>query len=608
MMDKLGFVCAVLGTLGTAACSTTQGSSASSFAGLGTNFKPAYKTFDGTFYQTLDMGRVSEGHYAFSEKDVATLALKRDPGRAHGFIGVAHSSIYQTDGSTRNLVIDPAITTPLEKLKEDLIAAWGGPAPDIKLFVAAERSYHGQAYPENFIVLPIGALIDVTMPTEGSPAGEEGEIAAFMAHELAHILLGHYKRVEETDARRKLNNSASALTLAGIALDGGKFEKRGDQFQFVMTNEKQSQALMQRATLYSALASEANTLFTASQSREQEDHADLLAADLLARAGYQPTKLSDFLQRSSSGQQKAEIALDQMSTQQKLVNQQLAQSLGAGKGNEWIDLGASLAVSASVNLRDRLSQTHRSTDQRRENLNGYLTRMTETSLADAADADATTQSYRKSLLGESAPKTAVLPKLKSGRAKSLIEAYAAAFAADRQLASADPAVMEGARAGLERARKLSGGREPEILAISGRYHAKTGRADLAVRDLETAVKLDGAAPMMFAQLSSAYFLANNVDKALVAIVEGEERTGTNAPFFPLRIEYHFRRKEFDEALRVNAECQKTRADGLKQKCNEAIAPVNEAIRLENERKFKENQRQLQQNPLNDLFKKKPKLN
>lgn len=607
-MEPVKFAWAVLGTLGAASCSTTQGSSASSFAGLGTNFKPAYLTFDGTFYQTLDMSQVSAGHYAFSEKDAATLALKRDPGRARGFIGVAHSSIFQTDGSTRNLVIDPAVTAPLDKLKSDLIAAWGGPAPDIKLFVAAERSYHGQAYPENFIVLPIGALIDVTMPAAGSPAGDEGEIAAFMAHELAHILLGHYKRVEETDARRKLNNSASALTLAGIALDGGKFEKRGDQYQFVMSNEKESQALMQRAMIYSALASETNALFTASQSREQEDHADLLAADLLARAGYQPTKLSDFLQRSSSGQQKAELALDQMSAQQKLLNQQLAQSLGAGKGNNWLDLGAGLAVSASVNLRDRLSQSHRSTDKRRENLNGYLTRMTEASLAETDGADATTESYRKSLLGENAPTNAALSKLKAGRAKSLIEAYAAAFDADRQLASLDAAAIASAKSGLERARKLGGAREPEILAISARYHAKTGRVDLAVRDLETAVKLDGAAPMMFAQLSSAYFLANNVDKALAAIVEGEELTGTNAPFFPLRIEYHFRRNEFAEALRFNAECQKTRADGLKQKCNEAIAPVNEAIRLENERKFKENQRQLQQNPLNELFKKKPKQN
>lgn len=592
--------------LGLGGCATTAGSAASTFAGLTTNVKDTHTTFNGTFYDTLDMQTVAQGHYDFSEEDLQRLALTGGDDAAKGFLGVAHATSYLESGRSLNLVVDESITGPLHAIRDRLLAAWDGPAPEIEIFVSGEQGYHGQAFSKNFIIIPVGALVaiaDERTEIDGQetvPASED-ELAAFIAHEMSHILLGHYQRGESASLRDKLNNSAAGLTAVGVVLGGLEMTGSGDNRQIQLADEQRSSDLMRKVMVGHALLSESNRLLSASASREQEDHADLLAMDLLVRAGYEPDKMKDFLERSRQAQVMAAARLEDLNDQQKILASELASTTGAGQGNFLMDLGFSIGMNFVTDWMQRASATHRTTEKRIVNTVGYEDRLTNTLMttyAEGGSVDGTEAFYLSRLTGEAAEATAGnenLQSLRQGRASELLQAYRDAFTADNYLTGNNAEVLEAAGELLGNALE-AGSTEPEILLIASRYYAAMGRPADRVRVLELAVEQPGSGPLNFAELANAYHSNGQFPSMLSAIEKGEKETGTEAPFFHLRIAYLASQSLWNEAVAVNEKCKATEAANYVQLCAEAMAPVN--AELERQR-----QEKATKNPLSGLFGK-----
>lgn len=576
-------------------CATTAGSSGSTLSGLRSNFQSTESTFDGTFLATLDMNTVAAGHYEFADEDLQKLALTGDPTTARGFVGVAHSEIYATTGFRRNLVVTPEIIQPLNEIKERLLDAWDGPAPDIAIFVSGEASYHGQAFPKNFIVLPIGAVLDVTDPrTEinGQPnsIGSEDELAAFMAHEMAHILLGHYKRAEGMTLRDRLNNSASGLALVGIVATGLEMQGSGDNAQLGLKDEQRSNDLVRQAALANAIFKEGNMLLSASASREQEDHADMLASDLLARAGYRPANVKSFLERSEQGERRIAASLEELNSQQSVIATALVGQLGGGQGNLVNDLLSRGAVSIYQNFSNRASATHRSTAKRVENVFAYETRLQEAVYAegvDPAQLDQTTQAYLAVFNGEKEAPSGAIAKMRTGRAAEILNAYRAAFEAQKLMLTTQEGAPERAWELLQSA-VAAAPDEAEILLIEADYHTKTNNHGESVRVLERTIGLPGSGPLNYGTLAEAYISNRQYPKALEAIEKGEEATGTKLPFLPIRIAYHARIEEWGEAVSTNKICQESESETLRAKCTEMMAPVNTYLESQREKQQFEN--------------------
>ncbi|MEL6753643.1 MAG: M48 family metalloprotease [Pseudomonadota bacterium] len=378
------------------------------------NFQETQAQFDGTFYETLDMATIGDGHVASEDMEVRQFLSQGNFGESNEFLGTIHTSLHVKDGTFVNLVNSQAVMVPLAQVRDQLLAQWTGPQPeDIVIVVSDEMGYEGRALKENVIVLPIGALLDIAfgLPGEGVDGTEQGvdpkvaaldrelaekyglnlavvaeegeppqpstqsELAAFMAHELSHILLGHYQRGDGAVERERINNSMTGLTYVGIALGGARVDKVNDQYEVNIHNEARSSDLLKNAMIASAVAQESNRLLNASASREQEDHADLLAVDLVSLANYNPAGVKAFLGRETVAAAQAEFRVEDMSEAQTMLASQLATSLGAGQGNFLNDMAATFAVSGFQNVMNRMSSTHRSNEKRLENVTNYLIRL-----------------------------------------------------------------------------------------------------------------------------------------------------------------------------------------------------------------------------------------
>lgn len=586
-------------------CSTTSASSASTFGGLLSNTKAAHATFQGTFFDTLDMEKVKEGHYVVTDADIAKLALTEDPSTARGFIAMAHAASYLQTGESRNLVTDDAVTRPVREILNRLLAAWDGPAPAIDIFVSGDQGYHGAAFQQNFIIIPIGALAAIAddrteINGEKNVVGSEDELAAFIAHEASHILLGHYQRGVAATMTDRLNKGAATVSTVGIVIGGLELAGSGDQRTLQLANEKKSAEQMESLLIGHAILKETNSLLAASASREQEDHADLLAVDLLVRAGYDPEAVTVFLDRSRQAQLRQTFAIEKLNDEQKVLANSFSQKLGGGQGNMFADLGVSAGLNLIGGFVNRASATHRTTEKRLENVSGYSERLG--SLASAQPDDQglgpMERMYAAYFQGELQTDPGIgaqLAALRTGRAGSLLDAYRKAFEAERYIASGNDSARTRALELLNEALAVAPN-EPQILLIASDYFLKVGQHRTAVGLLETAVAQPGSGPLNYVNLASAYFADGQLAKMLSAIERGEKETGTAANFFHLRISYLAANQKWEEALTVNAQCRATQADALISLCNTSMAPVY----AEQERQRQEN---AQKNPLNNLFRK-----
>jgi predicted Zn-dependent protease len=143
-----------------------------------------------------------------------------------------------------------------------LVAAAPGTRFPYEFRVVNSSSINAFALPGGFIYINRGAL---------SAARSENEIAAVLAHEIAHVSLRH-----------GTNQASKAyLAQAGLGLLGGLLGNRGQS------------GLGQVIGMVGGFG--LNTLFL-KYSRSAETQADLLGAQMMRRAGYDPRGMISFLQ------------------------------------------------------------------------------------------------------------------------------------------------------------------------------------------------------------------------------------------------------------------------------------------------------------------------
>lgn len=599
------------------ACTTTAGSSSSTAGGIFSNFKPTYKSLSSSYYDTLNMETIAENHITVTEEDLVKLAVNADLSDAKGFIGVAHASSYLETGESHNLVLEEGLTGPINLMKDNLLAAWDGPAPDIQVFISSQDSYHGRAYKENFIILPIGALMNIAderteIEGEENKVGSEGELAAFMAHEMAHILLGHYKRGVEKELKDRLNTSAAQISTVGAVIAGVDVSTSGGQVNFRLENEAKTTDVVQKVLLTKAILSETNNLLSASASREQEDHADLLAADLLARSGYEVSNVSDFLDRSRQAQKTAAERLSQMSDDRKLLLGTVAQQAGFGQKSGWaglgIDLGIAIGTQMLNSFLDNASSTHRTTEKRMNFISEYeslwVNRVIETDeespeSVGALDKSETWDAYHKLFNeGASSQDGEIIGALRSDEVKELFGAYRLAFEAKRLkntpvppiesfLAGTSEAEIRAAAAARQAAINEQNAEisnlieealakrpdEPEILLIAADHFLSQRNTSRATALLEAAAEQEGTGPFVYVKLADAYFAGRRFDDMLATIETGKEAIQTEIPFYPVQIGYLAHQKDWDGARALFAKCEETKAENYIEKCNETMEPV-----------------------------------
>ncbi|WP_432464137.1 MULTISPECIES: M48 family metalloprotease [unclassified Agarivorans] len=246
-----------------------------------------------------------------------------------------------------------------------LLSSWPGHRPEIDLSIELSRSYSAYATRQQ-IVLSMGMISDCET---------EAEIAFVIAHELSHILLGH----NNTNAyfKRQHETVEEMAQLANLGMAIGDLEVSRDQQQIKVESKNSQHTQNTYKDIFKtslAINRLSRDVINSSMSREYEDEADLLAIDLLVRAGYNPRAYDVALQRLESSQTFTQQQLLQKKQEyQKVVtilseskipqDDSLSQRLIYYAGNE-----------AATQALQIFAQRHRSAQLRSADLSKYIQR------------------------------------------------------------------------------------------------------------------------------------------------------------------------------------------------------------------------------------------
>lgn len=172
---------------------------------------------------------------------------------------------YRTIRRQARVIDDPLVTEYIESLGYRLVAQSLEPSQDYTFFVLAEPSVNAFAIPGGYIGIHSGLV---------TTAEKEDELAAVLAHEVAHVTQDHIARLIEDIQKLSL---PVMLGMLGVILAGG-----GDPELTQAALITSQAAMIQRQINF---------------TRVHESEADRIGINTLSRAGYDPESMADFFHR-----------------------------------------------------------------------------------------------------------------------------------------------------------------------------------------------------------------------------------------------------------------------------------------------------------------------
>ncbi|QQX92085.1 M48 family metalloprotease [Gluconobacter sphaericus] len=176
--------------------------------------------------------------------------------------------IFPHNSEIEGIVVDPTITAYMEQIRDRLLAQWPGVKPDAPIFLSVDEHFSSDVSPAGGMFINAGMI---QYFSDNPETQSEDAFAFIIAHELSHILLGH---AADKAANQKLEQRFSGAsefgTMVAAAAGGSAIA---------------SSAKTALLSLYGAHTLSEYGGFP-SWSRSQEEEADTLAVDLMAKAGY----------------------------------------------------------------------------------------------------------------------------------------------------------------------------------------------------------------------------------------------------------------------------------------------------------------------------------
>lgn len=223
----------------------------------------------------------------------------------------------------------------LNGIRDRLAATSGVTEVPGKVKLTADLSHGAKASADGNIYMSITWMLD---------AESEDVLAALIAHELSHVLLKHQSTDIVGSIQKKLQSGHEMLL--GLKMDINKTTQLGKNDNKALLAAQISVALV-------------DNLIMPAWSRRQETEADLLAVDLMIRAGYTPDGMDEMLKILKAGEADAQKTRDDL---EKQLKQLVLQNP---------ELAVKKAFSALV---DELKANHPETEKRRNAVDDYRER------------------------------------------------------------------------------------------------------------------------------------------------------------------------------------------------------------------------------------------
>ncbi len=334
--------------------------------------KPTYESFKGKF---IDSDVVHEATAA-----ALPAAASRKPGDAGHFVGSA-----MWDG-----IPQPELHAYAESILAKLLAGWGGEHPKMRLWITSDPGLEAESNSAGDLFLARGWFDNVE---------SEDEIAAVMAHEVSHVLLGHFSRDDEHErGRMAVTGAASA---ASMAFTVGSLRPQGTGMGTTLAvgdQGKLNHKIRDAAMIRFAVDEIADVAVNAPWAREQEDQADLLGIDLLYRAKYNVLAMRDVLQRLADYEKTLDQKIDVLSgNYDDMLKDSLTSSTDVTTLTASLeDKAKSWMWSVAGKLNERYVRAHPDTQARLDDVAKYIAREYE----DDPGPKPNTASFKKIVSGK----------------------------------------------------------------------------------------------------------------------------------------------------------------------------------------------------------------
>lgn len=290
------------------------------------------------------------------------------------------SQVLNTPAGRLDLVSLPGVENELQRALSSFAAAWPYTqlARQPRILFRASDAYDAYALPDNTIVISTGVL---------QAAESDSEVLFVLAHEYAHLLMGHHLTPDEGGGASKgLVGAVSTIYAAGSFVSQLR-SNRGSLSAVDL--QKVEAASKKAAALTEALRFALDDIFTPNWNHQQEDEADALALDLLIRSNSSIdsyanvfARLEKVMSQQSSSRAKGRQAAEGMEkalaqTMKTITSPQFLGSIQSGNVGGFAKMGGKLALGLGASALSGAGSlvkgdTHLPPEQRRKGLAAYF--------------------------------------------------------------------------------------------------------------------------------------------------------------------------------------------------------------------------------------------
>lgn len=361
-----------------------------------------------------------------------------------------------------------ALEAYANKVLQRLINAWPGEKVEARVFLTSDTNFGAETLENNTILLNVGTFKEAL--------DSEDQLAAILAHELSHILAGHHRKDLLDQGAAKLADSLEIY-----------LSIRHSQGNDVVNDYAKTQLADWFAQ---------NILFS-SWNRAQENEADILGVDLLAKAGYQPKSMAKFLDSlGKASQEKAEFVAKEWAT--------VTEDPDAGPGAMKLGLSVeTLIENAAGHMEDRYGEEYESAKERKVHVSQYIKSI-----------------HRENSRGVKYSTNEFQKALSTASIKSGLKRYEYAAKADSSLF--DNNIDTAAKYGYQ---SLGGEQlnDPYVRYLMFRVRLAQGASDKALINLKKALGSNKASMRMYTDFASILINQQAYEEALNVLEDADEK-------------------------------------------------------------------------------------
>jgi len=276
------------------------------------------------------------------------------------------------------LLEDPELGEYLQSLGLRLSSQAQDGNRDFSFFLVRDPTINAFALPGGFVGIHTGLLLETD---------EESELAAVLAHEVAHVTQRHIARGLENQGRASLVSTAAMLVAILLGAIGGV----------------PADATMGAVTAAQNLAVQSQISFT----RENEYEADRIGIGILSAAGFDPESMADFFETMGRRTQLGPDQVPELLRTHPVTSNRIAEARGRSAQQTAVMPRASLGY-ALAKERARVLSTASGTDPR-----AYYTAVIENE-PDASPAQVYGLALAQVVAGDAATAIPAITRLRDG--------------------------------------------------------------------------------------------------------------------------------------------------------------------------------------------------